>query len=260
MTAQKHKQLPDSNTMQLRIMTYNIRHASPPTHPNVIDLDTISAVIKKYHPDVVALQEVDVHTGRSGSQIDEAKEIAERTKMHYYFAKAIDFSGGAYGVAILSKFPFDSVKKFSLPSAHDKDERRVLGMAYLQIDKNKKLLFACTHMDSEKDDSSRMLQIKAIDSLLRPQPLPLLLAGDLNSIPGSAVINFLDQNYTRTCLDNCSYSCPSDKPDQAIDFVVFRKTDSFRIINHQVLNEAYPSDHLPVITDLQISFKRKDSE
>jgi len=115
-------------------------------------------------------------------------------------------------------------------------------------------------MDAETNDASRIMQIKTIDSLIRFQPFPVLLAGDLNSQAGSEVINLLDQHYQRSCVNNCGYTIPSDKPTETIDFIAYRKSDSFQVLNHSVLQEPYPSDHLPVIADLKISFKKKRSK
>jgi len=243
--------------LRLKVMTYNIRHASPPSHPSMIDIDTVSAVVNMYQPDIVALQEVDVHTGRSGKAMDEAKEIGDRTKMFHYFGRAINFDGGEYGIAILSKYPIDSAKTFQLPSANAHAEKRALALAWLNLGGNKQLLFACTHLDAEAKDDSRMMQIKAIDSLLMPQPIPLLLAGDLNSEAGSPVIEILDQHFNRSCLNNCAFTIPSDKPVQTIDYIAFRNTDAFKVIDHRVLQEPYPSDHLPVIAELSLSMKKK---
>lgn len=246
--------------MQLGIMTYNIRHASPPSNPRVIDIDTVSAVIKKYQPDLVALQEVDVNTGRSGKAINEAEEIGKKTNMYFCFGKAIDFDGGAYGIAILSKYPFDSVKTYNLPSANNHAERRALVLGYINMGRNKKMLFACTHLDAEVDDANRMLQIKAIDSILNFQPFPTVLAGDLNSEAGGLVINALDQHFTRSCLDNCPFTIPSGNPKQTIDFIAYRKPGPYKFTRHRVLQEPYPSDHLPVVAELMMTFKGTNSK
>ena len=42
----------------------------------MIDIDAIAQVIVKARPDVVALQELDVHTLRSGKDVDEAALLA----------------------------------------------------------------------------------------------------------------------------------------------------------------------------------------
>lgn len=241
----------------VRVITYNIRHASPPSKPNVIDIDTIAFVIRKYKPDIVALQEVDVHTGRSGKTLNEAQAIAEKLNMHYYFGKAIDFDGGEYGIAILSKFPLLNTQTFALPSANEKAERRALIMATVKLNGKNLMSFACTHLDAEEEDDSRLMQIASIDSILSKQKDPVLLAGDLNSEPKSAVIQTLDAKYNRTCLSSCSNSFPNIKPNKLIDYIAYRKQDPFVTISHQVLDEPYPSDHLPVLAVLQFKVKKK---
>ncbi|MFN2440183.1 MAG: hypothetical protein ABR503_13355 [Chitinophagaceae bacterium] len=50
----------------LHILSYNIHHANPLSRPGIIDLQAIAQVIKQQTPDLVALQEVDVYTNRSG--------------------------------------------------------------------------------------------------------------------------------------------------------------------------------------------------
>src|SRR5690606_28018267 len=94
---------------------YNIHHANPPSKPALIDIDAIARAIKDQDPDLVALQEVDVNTQRSG-KFNQAEEIARRLGMSFFFAKAIDHGGGDYGVAILSKFPMSETAIHSLPT------------------------------------------------------------------------------------------------------------------------------------------------
>ena len=53
---------------------------------------------------MVALQEVDNKTNRTG-KIDQAAELSRLTKMFYIFGSNIEFQGGHYGNAILSRFP-----------------------------------------------------------------------------------------------------------------------------------------------------------
>lgn len=233
----------------IRVITYNIRHASPPSHPDRIDVDTVAGVIKKYQPDIVALQEVDVYTGRSGKQLDEAAAIAEKAGMWPTFGKAIDFSGGAYGIAIVSKYPIDSAKTIALPSANQSAEKRALQIAYLQLSNGQKLVFACTHLDAETGDESRLLQMATIDSILAEIPYPVLLAGDLNAEPESPVIQKLDHHFQRSCIRNCGFSFSNEHPKKTIDYIAGRKADGFVFGHHRVLPDAFPSDHLAVMAE-----------
>lgn len=60
---------------------------------DVCDFQRIADVINHIHPEVVALQELDSMTHRSGQKYV-LGEIAGCTQMHAYFAPAIDYDGG----------------------------------------------------------------------------------------------------------------------------------------------------------------------
>lgn len=239
------------NWLDLKILSYNIHHANPPSLPNTINTDTIGGLINKYQPDLVALQEVDVNTSRSGRSLDEAKAIADKSGMYFRFAKAIDYAGGEYGIAILSKYPFDSFNVFRLPSANTRAEARVLAIGYFHSGK-RPFGFACTHLDAEGDNISRLMQVKTIDSIMSLLHLPAVLAGDLNSEPTNPAISMLDQNFRRTCSDSCAYTFPSVHPRKTIDYIAVHKPNSFHVVQHRALQESFPSDHLPVMAELKL--------
>ncbi|PST85283.1 endonuclease/exonuclease/phosphatase [Pedobacter yulinensis] len=232
-------------------MSYNIHHANPPSKPDSIDLEAIARVIAAQKPDVVALQEVDVRTGRSG-KIDEAALLASNLKMHVYFAKGIDHDGGDYGVAILSKYPFAKTEKHALPHNDDpKAEPRVLALTEIRLPGKRTILFACTHLDAQRNHENRVMQVKAINTLLKDQKLPVVLAGDLNAEPGSEPINLLDEVFTRSCTD-CAPTIPVVNPRKTIDHIAFVKNNKISVRSHDVIAESYASDHLPVVSVLTI--------
>jgi len=236
--------------IQLRVMSYNVHHCNPPSKPGLIDVDAIAKTIIGQHPDLVALQEIDVNTIRSG-RIDEAALLAEKTGMKVYFAKAIDHDGGYYGVAILSKYPISQMKTYRLPTEiSTKGEPRVLATASISLPNGKTILFANTHLDAQKGSVNRMQQIVEINRLKDLQTMPLILAGDLNARPGSAEINLLETRFTRTCVD-CAFTIPVINPTSAIDHIAFPRNSSFKIISHEVIPERYASDHLPVLAIIE---------
>ena len=224
--------------MKLRIMSYNVRHAAPAL---------VARTVKKHNPDLVALQEIDKNNGRSGIRADQAKEIAKKLKMNYEFFKAIDFSGGEYGIVILSKYPIKSTKKVDLPG---EGEHRVLGTAYIDLGRGKEMVFANTHMDPFISQDAQLQQMKTIIDALSVERSPVVLAGDLNSETGSPIINFLDQHFTRVCNSECLPTYPNINPHAYIDHIAFRKTDPFTVSRYAVPDEPQPSDHLPVLADL----------
>src|SRR5215207_5374554 len=86
----------------LRVMTYNI-HVGVGMDKK-LDLQRIAGVINQEHPDLVGLQEVDRGVRRTEGK-DEIVELAAMTRMHFAFAPNLDYQGGKYGVAILSRWP-----------------------------------------------------------------------------------------------------------------------------------------------------------
>lgn len=72
----------------LKLMTYNVRNANG--MDGVCSFQRVANVINNASPDVVAIQEVDSMTNRSGHTYVLA-ETAERTQMYAYFASAIDY-------------------------------------------------------------------------------------------------------------------------------------------------------------------------
>ncbi|WP_230383867.1 endonuclease/exonuclease/phosphatase family protein [Pedobacter endophyticus] len=236
----------------IRVMSYNIHHANPPSKASegTIDLDAVAAAIKLQSPDLVALQEVDVNTRRSGG-INEAVLLAQKLKMNFYFAKAIAHDGGDYGVAILSRFPLSDAKTFMLPKNNDlKAEQRVLAIAKVEIDKNKFIRFASTHLDAERTNENRMMQAKEINRLFSNETLPVILGGDLNATAESESIKIFDSLFTRTCRD-CDFTIPVIKPTKTIDYIGYKPANSFKVVSHKAISEHYASDHLPILSVLE---------
>jgi endonuclease/exonuclease/phosphatase family metal-dependent hydrolase len=237
---------------ELKVLSYNIHHCNPPSAGTTIDVDTIAGVIRKLNPDVVALQEVDVHTNRSGNTVNQAQVLGEKTGMNAYFFKAINHDGGEYGVAILSKIAVSDFKRYPLPTvAESKGEPRILATVTLKGANGKDILFACTHLDAQSNPQNRLLQVREITAILKNNPLPVIIAGDLNAATGSEVINIFDESFTRTCTD-CAFTIPVLKPNKTIDFIGYTPASKFEVIDHEVVKETYASDHLPVNVKLKI--------
>lgn len=81
-------------------MSYNVKNGTGMDGKR--DYDRTARVIAEAKPDVAALQELDSKTKRSGGR-DTLQELAVRTKLTGTYAKAIDYSGGSYGVGLLSR-------------------------------------------------------------------------------------------------------------------------------------------------------------
>jgi len=237
----------------LKLMSYNVHHCNPPSKQGMIDVDAVAAVIKKENPDIVALQEIDFNTGRSG-KINQAAQLALKAGYSsFFFARAIDFDGGQYGIAILSKYPLSNTQVHRLPTDEKMGgEPRVLATATVTLPGNKVLTIGCTHLDAENDPASRLMQVSEINRIAGKITTPFVIAGDFNAAEGSTVIDILDKNFIRTCRQ-CQPTFP-DSDARAIDFIAYRPQEHFSVGEHRVIPETYASDHFPIVATLQLKF------
>lgn len=241
----------------LRVMTYNIYGARATSPANAADLDAIAEVIRRQNPDFVTLNEVDVFTNRTGKDVHQARDLAEKLGMEWHFSKAIDRDGGEYGDAVLSKYPILEKRSYRLPCASEQPgEDRSLCVIRVQID-GKDLYVASTHLDHLSGDASRLVQATEIRRI-RDTELEgdLILCGDLNAIPSSNVIATMTSFLTNTGpIDQ--YTFPSDDPSRKIDYIMYAPIEHFGVQNCQVVSRGDQqvggvdaSDHRPVIADI----------
>jgi endonuclease/exonuclease/phosphatase family metal-dependent hydrolase len=239
--------------VKLKVLSYNIHIGNPPSQPGVTDLSGIAKVINESDADLVALQEVDVYTNRSGKDLDQAQELAKLTDRHYYFAKTIDHDGGKYGIAVLSKFPIVKKESHFLPIAEGvRCEQRAVAIVTVEIEKGVFLDFATTHFDLTPQ--TRMLQSAFIIDLVQKRNRPLLLGGDFNATPNTEEIRLLDSYFKRSAVPN-GFTIPVGNPTREIDFVMYAPESNFKVERHEVIEEHFASDHLPVFVEIVFSIK-----
>ena len=224
-------------------MTYNIRNAKG--MDGVCNFQRIANVISNEAPDVVAIQELDSMTTRSGQKFV-LNEIAERTQMHASYAPAISFQGGKYGIGILSrKKPLD-IHSYPLPG---REEARMLMVAEFED-----YFFACTHLSLTEED--RLASLDIIKKSVGKSDKPYFLAGDLNDTPDSKFIKALQQDFqVLTNLKKPTF--PAPEPTETIDYIAAWKhrTNNFANLSAQVHEEPLASDHRPLSVQLRTAMK-----
>jgi endonuclease/exonuclease/phosphatase family metal-dependent hydrolase len=240
--------------VRVRVLTYNIHHGEGTDRK--LDLPRIAKVIKGAEADVVALQEVDVKTRRTGG-VDQPGELAKLTGMRGHFGKSIDFGGGQYGNAILSRFPTTRPTTLPLPAEAPRENRSALSVEVTHPQGGARFLFAATHLDHLPDETARLAQVKLINEKLAVaakegvEELPALLTGDLNATPGSGPIQRLLEHWTDTDAKG-SPTYPSDNPRKRIDYVLCRPAGRWRVVETRVIEEKVASDHRPVLVVLEL--------
>lgn len=235
--------------LQLRVLSYNIHHGRGAD--GKVDLKRIARVINHARPDLVALQEVDTGTKRTGG-VDQPRTLAELTKLQYVFGDNIPYDGGRYGNAVLSRFSILRNKNHPLPSHYKGEQRGLLEVEVQPPDGLPPLTFYATHFDYRGDyDGERMDSAKMVNDLVARQPDALaLLAGDLNALPDSKPLRELAASWTRD--PRVTPTFPAADPTRQIDFILFRPADGWRVVASRVLDEPVASDHRPLMEVLEL--------
>lgn len=227
----------------LKLMSYNIKNANG--MDNVCNFQRIANVINNTSPDVVAIQEVDSMTNRSGQKYV-LGEIAERTQMHGYFAPAIDYDGGKYGIGLLTKQVPLRLQTLPLPG---REEARTLILAEFAD-----YIYCCTHMSLTEED--RMKSLELVKAFTSSSTKPLFLAGDMNAEPESGFIKKLQKDF-QILSNPKQYTFPAPDPKETIDYIATLKQNAkgFAVISAKVINEPMASDHRPILVELRTAEK-----
>ena len=241
---------------RLRVMTYNVH--SCVGIDGRLSPERIARVIAQYHPDLVALQELDVGRRRTGGE-DQAYRLAQCLDMDVHFNATLHVEEEIFGDAVLSRQPLHLVKAAPLPSLPNGQHLERRGALWVRLpwgDRCVQLLN--THLGLDRRE-----RLSHICELCGPTWLgscmkadPMIVCGDFNALPGSRVCRMLGQSlrnvqsilpsrprptwrgrYPVLCLDHIFVSS-----DFLIERVTVGDTDLARVA----------SDHRPLITDLRL--------
>ncbi|HYJ88514.1 MAG TPA: endonuclease/exonuclease/phosphatase family protein [Pyrinomonadaceae bacterium] len=234
----------------LRVMTYNI-HVGVGMDKK-LDLQRIADVIKKENPDLVGLQEVDRGVKRTEGK-DEIVELAGLTGMQYAFAHNLDYQGGQYGVAVLSRFPIRQIDHRKYENRREAERR---GMLRVEVDTGggKIINFVTTHLDYQFDDG-RLFEAEQMLKFLENVRGQLIVVGDFNDEPTGNTYKLMlagfEDAWLRGRAKDAGLSYPADKPVKRIDYIFTRRSDKVRTKKAWVVN-TLASDHIPVVADIEI--------
>jgi endonuclease/exonuclease/phosphatase family metal-dependent hydrolase len=234
--------------VRITVLTYNIYHGEDANGGS--NLDAVAGIINSLKPDLVALQEVDNKTGRAKG-LDLTAELSWRTGMKGIFGKAMDYDGGGYGEAVLSRHPIIETKNNLLPHTAKAEPRAALEV-HIELPGGVKMVFIGTHLDHQRDQSNRMMQAKRIMELYENSDLPIVLAGDLNATPGSDPINLLLGQWSDAAQDSSKPTFPAKKPTRRIDYIMYKPKNRWKVVEVRVIDEKVVSDHCPVLAVLEL--------
>ena len=174
------------------------------------------------------------------------------TKMEYAFAHNLDYQGGQYGVAILSRF---TILKVDHRKYLNKREAERRGMIRIEVKVNNRTLsFATTHLDYQYEDG-RVFETEQLLEFLRDQTGPLIVVGDFNEEPKGDAYKLMlpkfEDAWFRSKAKGDGLSYPADKPVKRIDYIFYRANGGVRAKRARVVS-TLASDHIPVMAELEI--------
>jgi endonuclease/exonuclease/phosphatase family metal-dependent hydrolase len=259
-----------SFSQDLRVMSFNIRLNVDSDKENswtnrkhdVMDL------LSYYHPDYFGVQE---------ALPEQMKDIKAGLKNYDYVGVGRDDgkAAGEFSAIFYDKNRLDVVKSgtFWLSETPDVPSKgwdaalnRICTYAVLKDKKSKKEFLA---MNLHFDHIGNIARVKSSELILKkikelnPNNLPLTLTGDFNLTEDSEPIKILSQN-----LEDSFYNSQmlhygpvgtftafnvNEIPKDRIDYIFVKGlvVKSHRHINDRRPNLLYPSDHFPVLVDLQ---------
>jgi endonuclease/exonuclease/phosphatase family metal-dependent hydrolase len=242
----------------VRVLVYNI-HAGRDA-AGADNLERVAALVREVGADVTLLQEVDRGTERSG-RVDQVAELARRTGMHAAFGRTLDYQGGEYGIAILSRWPIADDTLIHLPV--EPPQQRAGGsyeprgaQRALVARPGGSLAVLNTHLDASGHDRFRAQEIEHIIALAGASAVSVgrsIVGGDFNATPESAVIARARAAGLRDAWSECGgdpkggLTYPAVSPVKRIDYLFLR--GDLRCLSARVL-DSDASDHRPVVFEV----------
>lgn len=232
--------------VRLRVISYNI-HVGIGMDKR-LDLARIAAVIRRSRADIVGLQEVDRGVERTG-RVDEIRELARLTGMDYAFAHNLDYQGGQYGVAVLSRFPILSIDHRRYANRRERERR---GFIRVEVEVHgRRLNFVTTHLDYQFADGREFETAQLLDALADVRG-PVIVVGDFNEEPrGGAYAMMLRSGFKDAWTQEPSPgpTYPADKPAKRIDYVFHRGLGD-KVRASAAVPDTLASDHRPLVVGL----------
>lgn len=219
----------------LTVMSYNVHNSK--SMSGQFNIEDIARIISMQNPDIVAVQELDSMTTRHPKFV--LAEIARLTGLNPIFLSTIDYSGGKYGIGLLTRNKPQVINKIHLADSSEPRGIIIAGFPGYTM--------GVTHLGLGKND--RLIQIDSIQRLIRNGINPFLLAGDFNFTPDSEAYAKLARDF-KPLSDTTGKTFPADAPKETIDYIMISRNSKVEVLHREVVDEPNASDHRPVVVKI----------
>ena len=249
--------LPEPTGGEVTVLVFNI-HAGKDAGGKD-NLTAVAALARDVKADLVLLQEVDRGTKRSGN-VDQVKTMGDASGFATAFGRSLDYDGGQYGIAALSRAGVEARFTESLPvtpvqtrSGGSHEPRAALVVvARTPIGR---LTALNTHLDASREEAYRLQEVAHVLTIVersRKSRLPMVAGGDFNAEPGSEVHKRVLAAGLRDSWLECGsgdgFTFPADKPVKRIDYLFL--TGNLRCTSARVIDTRI-SDHRPLLVTVR---------
>ena len=163
--------------------------------------------------------------------------------------KFMDYGGGEYGMAVLSRFPIIKTIRHQLPTG---TEPRCALEIQVQTNSFKAPLSFIGIHNEWKKDKLRLKQIQTLTKALKDYTHPIILSGDFNGQSDDDSLKYLRADEWNILDKGGAKTWPSQEPQMEIDFIMTKNLPTFSF-EHYVIEDTQSSDHRPIYAKL--SFK-----
>ena len=240
------KQGPALPSQKFTIMSFNVCHCSG--MDGKIDYARTAAAIRAEKPRFAGLSEMDCCTKRSDG-VNQPKKLAKLTGMHATFGPAIDYGGGKYGVALLSRDKPISSRQVALPG---KEKRTLLLVEFLDC------VVGVTHL-SVSAAAERRESVDLIRNALAEQTgKPVFLTGDWNARPQSEVLTEMRKfmtvvsDETKSTFHGRPSAGPAGEQVHCIDYIAIDSAHApkWKVVERRTIPDETTSDHKPIVVTI----------
>lgn len=240
--------------MRLRLLTYNI-HKGIGGADRKYRLERIIETLNHYEPDIAFLQEVDEGVPRSRHH-RQAEMLSEALALpHFAYQRNVKLKIGAYGNAILSRYPLHDIHNVNLTVPLKKRRRALVARCKVQLDGHiKTIQLLNTHLGLAGFERQHQLRRLLKDNSLQhtSSRTPVILGGDFNDVWGRLGKGILLPAGYRSVAKNLR-TFPAILPVRPLDRIYCRgpvQVDHAFVGHTKLSRQA--SDHLPLIADIHL--------
>jgi endonuclease/exonuclease/phosphatase family metal-dependent hydrolase len=207
----------ESAPSKLRVMTYNIKFGAAradfwfdywggqvqvPYEVVAANMENIYSLIRQVDPDVLILEEVDVDSRRS-AYYDMVQGTLEGTHLNYgayiqdwksRWVTAEETGRTDMGDAIFSKYPITAAERIRQRDRTDLTgvivffyTHYMIGHATIDVGGGRSVAAYSIHAEGYDRDGTKTAQLQKLHDTVMSETLPLVLGGDFNELPPTAV-------------------------------------------------------------------------